>query len=304
MVSTVRRRIILAGLALAVIAAVILPFASDYRQLGERMSQRYAEKVSQASAAQRAQAEANAQAVEQGRRAAQQRMQEEDERQRLANGFDAKKAEFLAILHRRRPPVVVMVANLNSALQTLAEAASKPGFYTPAGLRPEETSSRLACNDPSTTMEMWNREARRDRNIFACGVYLALHRREIGEPAPHVTMALLQRIGDETEYGHYPFHTIVVYVWLQHLTQSVNQAQPPGAFPELNAGESYNPALLRGMLSPGFARRLIDGATTEEKLELSSRVYADLRRMAELGRELAETCRAMNRIPCLATKLP
>ena len=287
----ITRRVLLPALTLALILAAILPFASDYRQLGQHMAQRYAEAKGQATAA----AQANARAIEQGRAA-------EQERQRVANSYEGMAAAFVEILHRRRPPVELMVKNINSALEKTARAASQPGFYLTAGLRPEETSSRAACNDPKGTLEMLHREEHRIRNIFACGVYLALHRREIGEPQPHVTMALMQRVNDQTQLGYYPFQTIVTYVWLQHLAQNVNAGQPPGAFPDLNAGENYNPALFRGTLSPSFAQQLIDTATTEEKLDLSAKIYPDLKRMAELGGRIAEACKAMNRAPCLTSR--
>ena len=112
----------------------------------------------------------------------------------------------------------------------------------------------------------------------------------------------MQRANDPTQLGYYPFQTIVSYIWLQYLAENVNQGRPPGTLPDLNAGENYNPALFRGMLSPGFVRRLTDTATTEEKLDLANKIYPDLRRLAELGTRIAEACKTMNRIPCLLPK--
>ena len=125
-------RVMLSATAALVLLLLILPFTGDYPQLGRQMAQRYAERVQGAEKEQRSQAIAAAQAIEQGRRASEQKRHEEEARDRIAGSYDGLIAQFLDVFHRRRAPVEQMVKNLNSALETTAAAASRPAMIRQA----------------------------------------------------------------------------------------------------------------------------------------------------------------------------
>lgn len=291
-----RLRYLLPAGLVALIAGAVLSFTPEFRPISDQLARRYGERDAAATAARQQAAAAAARAAEEQR----QRQAAQDAAQRLASGYDTMADEFRRIVRVRRPPVLLMVQNLNAALQNTAAAAHRPEFYQRGPLHPEDIASIRPCSDPAGTMDLWNRDGRRNRNILACGIYLSVHSGEIPEPVPQVTMALLQRMNDPAEAGHYPFQTIITYIWLQYLVQSVNQAQPPGDFPPLNDGEGYNLALFRNTLPPGFAADLIATANDGEKLDLNDKIYPDLRRLAELGSRLALACQAMHRLPCLS----
>ncbi len=277
------------------LAGVIAVWVGDYAPLRTAMTQRFQESQGGAAWQVRERETAARRAAEE---AAKQRAQEDDQ-ERKTRQHGQLVAEYRRIVQAHQKPIGQMLGNIGGVLRELARVANDPSFYRNGYLSPEETSSRRGCGDPAGAMDLMHRNAKRDRNIFACAVFLALNSQGGSSVERNVTMALLQRVtyGDET--GHYPFQTVVAYVWISALNRKIDQAEDLPPIPDLTVGDDLNPQLFGGVISPGFARRLIETATVEEKLSLRTNVYQDLRRLSELGAQIVQGCRVTQRNPCL-----
>ena len=195
--------------------------------------------------------------------------------------------------------VTQMLRNTSAAIQATASVANRPTFYQSSGLSPEETSTHDACNDPAGVSDLLDRTARRDRNIFACAVYLSMNAEDSRPTERNVTMALLQRVAYANQEGYYPFPVIVAYIWLSSLADKIEQTADVPPMPELTKGEDMNPAIFDGRISPGFALRLIQTATIDEKLSLRSNIWPDLCWLHDLAAQIVTSCRTLHKSPCV-----
>lgn len=294
--------------AAAALCAVLLlaPWLPPNDEIPAWMTQRHLEARGRSPAQERAALEQQrreaAQRAEQDRQAAQRREQEAQARQKeREHGIHAEAFRRLGEGHLQ--PIREMLANVQSAQQAIRRSASRADFYRGNVITPEETSSRRPCGDPSSDEDflsfnpMRQREERRERNIYACAVYLATANDAPPEPMA-VTVALLQRINQPELARAYPLHTLAAFAWISEWRTRLRRGEAVPRLPEMTEGESLNPALFP-FLSPGFARRLYATATTEERTALARVVYPDLKRMSEAASGALAACRALQRTNCL-----
>ncbi|TCZ51903.1 hypothetical protein [Roseicella aquatilis] len=209
---------------------------------------------------------------------------------------------FRRIARPRQEPFQPLLQNVTGAARELARRAADPAFYRGNIITPEDTATRRACGDPASTGDfLWNRDERRTRNIYACAVFLSsrpgtaqgAERRELV-----IVTALLQRVNFSDAAGFYPLHTLVAFTWIDQMAGALRRGETPPRLPPLMAGEEFNTALFPD-LAQGFARRMLDGATAEEKLALARNVYPDLEALAQLAARMAAACRTLARDTCL-----
>lgn len=298
------QRVLIAAATL-ILAALVIPWLPPYSGLSDSLANRHLEargrapqQVQQRSAAERRAAEEEARRTAEAEQAAQKRRDEEEAQRRRQRDHGLQVAEFRRIAEAHLPPIRTMLQNVSGTVQAIQQSASKPDFYRGNVITPEDTSSRRPCGDPASASDWIDRNTRRDRNIYGCAVYLSTNQDERGPPRT-VTVALLQRIDRDEAARIFPVQTLIAYVWIGLYRERLRLGQDVPPLPEMTAGDRLNPALFGNTLSAGFATRMIDTATTEEKLSLRNNVYPDLKRMSELAPRIIVACRALQRTDCL-----
>lgn len=286
------------GVLLLVIAAAFLGPAGV---LQSKMTQRFLEAEGRTPEQLAARAAEQRQATE----ARQREQAQEGTRARQERELTALAAEYVQILLRHQDAVLQYTEPADRIVQRLSELARQPSFYR--GLTPEEVASRQACDDPDIRRETFRPgEETRRVNGWLCTVHLSLnypaqgHSADLAKREAITHLALAERTFRETpKRQEYPFPVIVAHVWMTQLAAYMRRREVPPPLPPLMRGNELNPQLLGGTLAPGFVQLLIGSATVDEKVQLTSQTYPDLRRMAELAARIVPLCSALQRPLCL-----
>ncbi|MDN3568724.1 hypothetical protein ACFQY5_35915 [Paeniroseomonas aquatica] len=290
---------VLAGLTL------LIPWMPTYAPIREAMTRHHLEAMGRAPAQVQARSAAQRRAAEE---AAQRRMAEEREQaqQRTLQATAREHAQLVSSFNAlANSNLVAFNQTVNPAgelMLRLKEFAQNASYYRTTGITPEETATRRPCSDPATTSDLLNRDQRRRRNIIACAVYMVNSFGVSSDPIHDrlLNVALLYRMDQPTTAQTFPLPVLVSYAWIgSNFRSNLYRARDVPALPPLLQGDQLNPRLLEGFLAPGFAQRLFETATIEEKLAFTRTAYPDLVKMSELAQRILPLCRARQLSDCL-----
>lgn len=297
---------VILGALLVVIAAAFLGPAST---LQTKMTQRFQEVDAQARTQREALA-AEQRRAEEARLVAERQAEEARRREQAEREAEARQRRELE--ERQRAPA--RLAELAQEWRNLTQAYRPAvrdiqGFALDARHALQNTSRPIGSREVPPQYAEGSRCADppppagdRDSNISVCTRYVAFNPTAVSLLRQDLQTALYWRAFVRGSADDLPMPDLVAYVWLDALIQAAQQERPPPSLPPLTDGPALHLQLMRGILAPGFARRLLDTVTPREEERLRARVWPEMLRLSDMLTEAQLLCRLIQRAPpCLPT---